>query len=80
LPNLDKYKGKLAGKIVIFDTQNTLKRSAKPDLERYTDEQLAEMAAAKPQAGGQRRAFDPNSPQMLREEKQWQCAQLSASF
>jgi carboxypeptidase Q len=45
---LDKYKGKLAGKIVIFDTQNTLKRSEKPDLERYTDAQLAEMAAAKP--------------------------------
>jgi carboxypeptidase Q len=67
---LDKYKGKLAGKIVIFDTQNTLKRSAKPDLERYTDEQLAEMAAAKPQAGGQRRnAFDPNSPQMLARRK-----------
>ena len=66
---LDKYKGKLAGKIVIFDTQNTLKRSEKPDLERYTDAQLAEMAAAKPQAGGQRRAFDPNSPQMLARRK-----------
>lgn len=62
---LDKYKGKLAGKIVIFDTQNTLKRSAKPDLERYTDEQLAEMAAAKPQPAGQRRAFDQNSPQFV---------------
>jgi carboxypeptidase Q len=67
---LDKYKGKLAGKIVIFDTQNTLKRSEKPDLERYTDAQLAEMAAAKPQAGGPRRnAFDPNSPQMLARRK-----------
>jgi carboxypeptidase Q len=61
---LDKYKGKLAGKIVIFDTQNTLKRITKPDLERYTDEQLADMAAAKPQPRGQRRpAFDANSPQ-----------------
>jgi carboxypeptidase Q len=60
---LDKYKGKLAGKIVIFDTQNTLKRITKPDLERYTDEQLAEMAAAKPAVAGQRRAFDANSPQ-----------------
>jgi carboxypeptidase Q len=60
---LDKYKGKLAGKIVIFDTQNTLKRITKPDLERYSDEQLAEMAAAKPAAAGQRRAFDANSPQ-----------------
>ncbi|PAW92436.1 peptidase M28 [Mucilaginibacter sp. MD40] len=60
---LDKYKGKLAGKIVIFDTKNTLKRSEKPDLERYTDAQLTEMANAKPAARGERRAFDPNSPQ-----------------
>lgn len=60
---LDKYKGKLAGKIVIFDTKNTLKRSEKPDLERYTDAQLADMANAKPAARGERRAFDPNSPQ-----------------
>jgi carboxypeptidase Q len=68
--DLDKYKGKLAGKIVIFDTQNTLKRSSKPDLERYTDEQLAEMAAAKPQQGGQRRpAPDANSPQMMARRK-----------
>jgi carboxypeptidase Q len=67
--DLDKYKGKLAGKIVIFDTQNTLKRAAKPDLERYTDEQLAEMAAAKPQGAGQRRVFDANSPQMVARRK-----------
>ncbi|QXV65735.1 M20/M25/M40 family metallo-hydrolase [Mucilaginibacter sp. 21P] len=67
--DLDKYKGKLAGKIVIFDTKNTLKRSDKPDLERYTDAQLAEMAAAKPQARGERRAFDPNSPQMAARRK-----------
>lgn len=67
--DLDKYKGKLAGKIIIFDTKNTLKRSDKPDLERYTDVQLAEMAAAKPQARGERRAFDPNSPQMAARRK-----------
>jgi len=63
LPDLAKYKGKLTGKIVIFDAQNPLKRLTKPDLERYSDEQLAEMAAAKPVTPGQRRAFDPNSPQ-----------------
>ncbi|MBL4677879.1 MAG: M20/M25/M40 family metallo-hydrolase [Mucilaginibacter sp.] len=66
---LDKYKGKLAGKIVIFDTKNTLKRSDKPDLARYTDEQLAQMAAATPQPAGERRAFDPNSPQMAARRK-----------
>ncbi|PLW90386.1 M28 family metallopeptidase [Mucilaginibacter sp.] len=61
---LNKYKGKLAGKIVIFDTKNTLKRSEKPNLERYTDAQLTEMANAKPAPRGERRAFDPNSPQL----------------
>jgi hypothetical protein len=67
---LDKYKGKLAGKIVIFDTQNTIKRTFKPDAARYTDEELAEMEAAKPQAAGPRRsAPDANSPQFVARRK-----------
>jgi carboxypeptidase Q len=62
--DLDKYKGKLAGKIVIFDTQNKLTRSKNPDASRYTDEELAKMEAATlAPAGAPRRAFDPNSPQ-----------------
>lgn len=60
--DLDKYKGKLAGKIVIFDAQQKLTRSTNPDLSRYTDEQLDKMTAATMQPAGPRRQFDANSP------------------
>lgn len=68
ITDMDKYRGKLQGKIVIFDTKNTLNRTFKPDAARYTDEELAEMANAKPQADN-RRAFDPNSPQFAARRK-----------
>ncbi|WP_158828785.1 M28 family metallopeptidase [Mucilaginibacter lacusdianchii] len=62
ITDLDKYKGKLAGKIVIFDTKNELTRNPQPDSKRYTDEELAQMAAATAQPAGQRRgAPDANS-------------------
>jgi carboxypeptidase Q len=45
--DLDKYKGKLAGKVVIFDAPALPARVVgKADMSRYTDEQLAEMAKA----------------------------------
>ncbi|QKJ32486.1 M20/M25/M40 family metallo-hydrolase [Mucilaginibacter mali] len=44
--DLDKYKGKLAGKIVIFDAASLPERAIRADMARYTDEQLAEMAKA----------------------------------
>jgi hypothetical protein len=64
ITDLDQYKGKLAGKIVIFDTKNKLTGSTKPDLSRYTDEELDEMAKATAQPN-QRRAFDRNSPRFV---------------
>ncbi|MFD0765758.1 M28 family metallopeptidase [Mucilaginibacter lutimaris] len=68
--DLDKYKGKLAGKIVIFDTQAKLASGTKADLSRYTDEELDKMAAATmAPAGGPRRQFDMNSPQMVARRK-----------
>lgn len=57
--DLDQYKGKLAGKIVIFDTQTTLAAGTQPDFRRYTDEQLDEMAKAT--ADGARRG-GPGGP------------------
>lgn len=58
--DLAKYKGTLAGKIVIFDTKAGAERTFKADAARYTDEELAAMS--KPQDAGQRRgAFGPNS-------------------
>ncbi|WP_114939874.1 M28 family metallopeptidase [Mucilaginibacter endophyticus] len=60
---LEQYKGKLAGKIVIFDTKAPTERSWKSDAARYTDEELAEMAKAGP-AAPRRNAADPNAAQM----------------
>lgn len=53
--DLAKYKGKLAGKIVILDQGTPIRSSDKPELSRTTDEQLAQMAAAQPQNNGDRR-------------------------
>ena len=62
--DLDQYKGKLAGKIVIFDTKSKLAGGTKADLARYTDEELDKMAKATSQPAAQRRAPDRASPQM----------------
>jgi carboxypeptidase Q len=66
LTDLAKYKGTLAGKIIVMDAANPLVRSKTPDLSRYTDEELAAMAAAAPQAGrsGQR-AGNPQMAAMI---------------
>jgi hypothetical protein len=58
ITDLDKYKGTLQGKIVIFDTKPNIERTFKPDASRITDEELAVMANATAQPAGQRRAFD----------------------
>jgi hypothetical protein len=64
--DFDKYKGKLAGKIVIFDTQAKLASGTKPDFERYTDEQLEKMENATRQPAGQRRARNPQFERFMR--------------
>jgi carboxypeptidase Q len=61
--DLEKYKGKLAGKIVIFDTKPLTERTFKSDAARYTDEELDKMEKATMAPARQRTAFDPNSPQ-----------------
>src|ERR1700761_5900963 len=68
ITDLDNYKGKLAGKIVIIDNNTKLTRSTKPDLARYTDAELEEMANATAQPN-QRRAIDRNSPQFIAMQK-----------
>lgn len=67
ITDLDKFKGKLQGKIVIYDVTTKVLRGTKPDLSRYTDEELAgmEKSAAQPA----RRAFDRNSPQFVAARK-----------
>jgi carboxypeptidase Q len=68
ITDLDQYKGKLKGKIVIFDTKTKLVGGTKPDLTRYTDEELDKMAKATSQPS-QRKTFDRNSPQFLAMQK-----------
>ncbi|MGE5106298.1 MAG: M20/M25/M40 family metallo-hydrolase [Sphingobacteriales bacterium] len=45
---LVNYKGKFAGKIILINNTDTLKQNFKADATRYTDEELAKMAAFKP--------------------------------
>ncbi|HVW14318.1 MAG TPA: M20/M25/M40 family metallo-hydrolase [Mucilaginibacter sp.] len=51
--DFDKYRGKLAGKIVMFESNMKLPEGTKPDLTRYTDEELDKMenAARAPRTG-----------------------------
>ncbi len=62
ITDLDKYKGTLQGKIVIFDAKAGTERTFKPDATRVTDDELDAMAKATSRPAGQRRAFDRNSP------------------
>lgn len=52
LPQLDQYKGKLAGKIVMFDNSGNraLENSYKAEVSRYTEAELDKMAQAGPAA------------------------------
>ena len=43
---LEKYKGQMAGKILIVETNDVYQQSFKPDATRHTDEQLDSMAKA----------------------------------
>lgn len=56
--SLEAYRGQLKGKILIIDQKNDYKHSFKADATRFTDEDLAKMAAATAQQprGGQQQA------------------------
>jgi hypothetical protein len=65
--DLEKYKGKLNGKIVLLSPTRELKAEDKPLAERYSEEQLTKMAeetSATPQR--------PQPPQMTDEQRQRQ--------
>jgi carboxypeptidase Q len=53
--DLDKYKGKLAGKIVLMPSTTTYQMSFEPLASRYTDEQLKDLATAQTGPSGRRR-------------------------
>ncbi len=56
--DLEKYKGKLAGKIVLMPSSTTYEASFEPLASRYTDAQLAEMEKASAGRSGRRPTFD----------------------
>jgi carboxypeptidase Q len=67
ITDLDQYKGKLAGKIVILDTKGKLNRNTKADLSRYTDAELDEMAkATAPKTNNSPRVFTLSNERKLR--------------
>jgi carboxypeptidase Q len=59
--DLEKYKGKLKGKIVLFSPPTTVKPSFKADAWRHTDSALQEMAQAKAAAAYHGRGPGPPS-------------------
>jgi carboxypeptidase Q len=76
--DLDKYKGQLAGKIVLNGDMREVKPQTKPALERYDDKQLADLAQYEipsekprysPEEIAQRIAFQKTLNQFLMEEK-----------
>ena len=68
---LTAYKGRLKGKIIIPDTSYAYAMSFKADAVRYTDEQLARMADAKPGAQQQRQQpRDTAAMRRMREQMQ----------
>jgi len=54
--DLEKYRGKLKGKIVMLDTKPQVERSFKADASRFTDAELTELAAQTAAAGGRPRS------------------------
>lgn len=47
---LETYRSKMKGKVILVYKTDTLKQTFRPDARRYTDEELDKMAAAEPQA------------------------------
>ena len=60
MEDLEKYKGKLAGKIVIMPATQTYQMSFEPLANRYTEEQLAEMTKD-PRPNPMRRRINGNN-------------------
>lgn len=66
--SLSSYKGKLKGKIILPDMDYAYMQSFKPDAVRYTDDELAKMAAAT--MGGNQQPRDTAQMRRMREQLQ----------
>jgi carboxypeptidase Q len=67
---LEQYRGKLKGKVIIMNRTDTLKPSFKPDATRFTDEDLDKMANAQPQQ--QRQPATTDTAELRRRREQFQ--------
>ena len=56
--DLEKYKGKLAGKIVLMPSTATYEVTFEPLASRYTDDELKELSMATAQSGARRAPVD----------------------
>lgn len=70
--DVEKYRGKLKGKLLLPFRNDTLKQSFKPDAERYTDEELKKMAEAKLQQQRQPQLQQGDTAAMRRFREQFQ--------
>ena len=82
LPQLAQYKGKLQGKIVMFDlsTNRALENSYKPDVVRHTDEILERMANDTLRTPQARPAAAANNDRMAAMMKMREMRNAMASF
>ncbi|MFN2457316.1 MAG: M20/M25/M40 family metallo-hydrolase [Chitinophagaceae bacterium] len=64
---LEQYRGKLAGKIILLYRSDTLRQSFRPDATRRTDEDLDKIAKAQPQ---QQQTTDTAQQRRMREQFQ----------
>ncbi len=72
--DLQRYKGKLKGKVVLFSRPATVTPSYRPDASRLTDSTLQVMAEAKASAPYRRRISPPTDEQKL-EFSKWDLCQ-----
>jgi len=64
---VESYRGQLKGKLIIIDQSTPYKQSFTADAKRYTDEELAKMAAATMQSSG-RPGMDTAQQRRMREQ------------
>lgn len=74
---LEKYKGRLKGKILLLYRNDTLKQSFTADAKRFSDEELAKMAAAQSQPRQQNRATDTAQQRRMREFQRSQAGSIT---
>lgn len=70
--DIDKYRGKLKDKIVLFSLPHPVRPSFKADAWRHSDSALAQMAHALPRPANQARRFSPNTEPQRLAWKKWE--------